>query len=302
MEQCFKYPCTENIIGIRGVCQSPFDYYLDDIGISLKMVAKGTDEKWKNARELINRKIDLAWQEVFSDVKIKGKNISGDIIFQGDTGTNAGTSPLPYNGENFTLTLSKDCKLATMFLNGVYLFGNGTNVIVTINDVVYTVGTLVDVAYISVNEYAESFNVTMEGDDLELFSFRRSTSRYITMQGNKGISFDYMITCTNEKWICKFVKQLAKAALYKAGAMIWKEVDGSNVWNELIELKRDSAITEMAWLDSSYNLLKYDPATTDQYRPKGLYQIEIEKIQLPEPTGCGCCLKCDGDNYVLTLP
>lgn len=297
--------CCNDLIGIKNLCESEETlYYLDDVGISLKTVAKGTDERYANAKEMVNRAISLAWKEVFKDVRIKGQKLD-KILFNGESGYfNNTLSTFLENSE--TIKVSTKCKLAEMTVNCFDLSGEGQ---ATVN--FYSDGVLIktweDFEFDGTHNfevYADGKEITIEIiGDVELYEIDNLFSSYVE-NGLKYAQLDYVVKCSPKNHLCIFAKDLAPAALYKAAAIIWKNIKDGNRWNEFIELKRgaDDAVTELAWLDSSYNLLKYDPAATEQYKPKGMYQLELEKIDIPEPKGCKCCLECKGDKMIFSIP
>ena len=54
-----------DVIGVKGVCNKTYPYYLDSLGISLSKAAKLADSSMVTARELIDESINDAWGFVF---------------------------------------------------------------------------------------------------------------------------------------------------------------------------------------------------------------------------------------------
>ena len=50
-----------DVIGVRGMCNKTYPYYLDTLGISLPKAAKLADSASVNAKTLIEEAIDSAW-------------------------------------------------------------------------------------------------------------------------------------------------------------------------------------------------------------------------------------------------
>ncbi len=297
--------CCNNLIGIKNLCDFEETlWYLDDIGISLKTVAKGTGDNYTNAQDMVNRAITLAWDEVFNDAVVSGNSIN-KILFDDVSGYHNETlTAVVSNTESFEI--QKRCKLAEAVVGCFTISGEGTA-----SKIQYIVdGVLIkewnDEEISGVHHYEVQASgllhqIVIVGDDLDLFEVDNIANSYIN-NALKYVQFEFYIQCNPKIHLCKFAKELSKAALYKAGAILWKQLKDSNRWNEIIEIRRDDAVAQMAWLDNTYNLLKYDPADTANYNPKGMYQLEIEKINIPMPKYCGCCLECKGDKIVIALP
>jgi hypothetical protein len=66
--------CYDNLVTVRNLCDSATNtlFYLDDLGISLKGAAAVADERNVTGRQLIERKIAQAWEQVYSDISFDG--------------------------------------------------------------------------------------------------------------------------------------------------------------------------------------------------------------------------------------
>jgi hypothetical protein len=295
--------CCKNLIGIKNLCESEETlYYLDDIGISLKTVAKGTDERYTNAKAMVERVLELAWDEVFDDALVGGKTLT-NILFD-DVSGYFNTDLVAVTTHTDSFEIQKRCKLAEATVGCFVLQGEGIATVQYFVD-----GELIKEwedfefdgkHYFEVQSSGLKHEIVIDGT-VDLYEVDNVPNAYIN-NALTYTTFEFYVKCNPKVHLCKFAKTLAKAALYKAGAMMWKQLREGNRWNELIEIKREDAVAQMAWLDSTYNLLKYDPAQTETYKPKGMYQNEIKKINIPEPKYCACCLKCEGDSIVIALP
>lgn len=312
--------CTDNIVSIRGLCDdTPALYYLDDIGLSLVTAAKAADEKYANGKQLVQRMIDLAWDDIFQDVLIDGfqanKVLNADTIGVYTTDTESGTG---YKGLTFTL-YDDDCGLLRFFLASVTLkiATGGHTIIRIISDGVTTElynGTPDNNTTITkyFNDWVEDgFQVQVLMDNITVYTSTATTtdcdcreSTHYTYTGDtSGLQVSMQVKCDKERYLCQFIRQLGKPALYKAGAKIWKVIKDTNRFNDLMNIKKDDAVMQMAWLDSTYNLLKYDPNFDNKHYAIGMYQQELAKLKIPVPD-CRCCLECEEPNqYVsVTLP
>lgn len=308
--------CTDNIVSIRGLCDdTPALYYLDDIGIGLTTVAKSTDEKYANGKQLVRRMIELAWDDVYQDILIDGfqanKVLNADTVGVYTTDTEAGTG---YKGLTFTLQ-NNDCQLLRFYLASVTLkvATGGHTIIQVISDGVTTQlyngtpGNDVIITKYFNDWVADGFQVQVLMDNITVYTSTATTtdcdceSSYYSYTGDtSGLQIAMQVRCDKEEYLCQFVRQIGKAVLYKAGARIWKEIKDSNRFNDLVNVKKEDAVVQMCWLDSTYNLLKYDPNFEAKHYAKGMYQLELEKIKIPVPD-CLCCLECEENNQYVTV-
>lgn len=316
--------CYDGIISIRGLCSTEnAKIYLDEYGISLFTAASAADEKYATGRRLIEAKIKQAWEQVYRDVQFAGLEVNKILneVIVGKVGDNELTGVTGFKGQKYTL--NKYCKLSRFYLYKVsvaFKTGGATSVKLVqngVDTVIYT-GTPAndDTVEIVVNDFVEDgFKIMVDTTDATVYSgTNHITNLHFealkfsvestdgTLKGqNFGIVAELQVRCSKDNYLCRFNDLLAPAAAYKAAAMFWKEIKDSNRFNDLLEIKKDDAVAEMAWLDSSYNLLQYDPAVDRTYAPKGMYQKELDKINIPVPA-CSCCLECNKDRYEMVLP
>lgn len=314
--------CYENIISIRGLCQQDNAmYYLDDIGISLLMAAKTADEKYGTGKKLIEAKIKQAWRDAFNDITFHGLE-ANKVLNDVTAGSISVASVAPFDAfRGVKFTMDKDCILSRFFLHKVTLsvkIGGATKIVLRDSGIEYEIynGTIGNDEIIEVvtNRYmSDSFQILADNKEIEVYSSLPNITcncrdrLHFTINGTSytselyGITADIQVRCDKDKYLCKFVDKIGQAVLYKAAALIWKDVNDSSRLNDYLVIKKEDAIAEMAWLDSTYNLLKYDPAVENNYTPKGMYQKELEKLNIPVPK-CPCCMECKSDGYTMVLP
>lgn len=311
--------CFDGIISIRGLCTTDSaKYYLDDIGIGITLAAKAADDKYRTGKNLIEAKINQAWEAVVKDIKIKDfkfDKVLNDTIV-GESGEDSLAASAEFRGQKFTL--NKGCKLVKFFIHKVsvcVVTGGETTIKIktaTGETEIYS-GTLEDntTTEIVVNELFPDFQILVDNTNIEVCSGKNTFDcscehRHFTVTGHDGTSENYGITtdlqvrCDLTDYLCKYADKLAYAVQYKAAALIWKEIRDTNRMNNILDMQSDKAVAEMAWLDSSFNLLQYDPATDSNYTPKGMYQKELEKINIPIPK-CKCCMECESDSYSYSI-
>jgi len=310
--------CWDNIIGIRGLCENEeYKYYLDDYGIGLKQLSKTADDKFISGKKLFKTKLNQAWESVFKDFKFNGfkSNKILNTISVGNFTENE-LQFIGFKGIKFTLL---KCELTSFYLNKIYLYvkqGGTTIVKIKVNGVETelfngTVGND-EVLELSVRDYISSdFEILVDGTNISVYDGTTSYNCdcnliYFNVSGglNYGLKVDLQVRCNPYDYLCNYVDLLAEAVIYKLSALLWKEALDSNRFNDFLNIKlgesNSNAITQLAWLDNTYNLLKYDINSTNN-KQKGMYQFELEKISIPTPD-CKCCLDCEGSSYRIVLP
>lgn len=319
--------CYDGLISIKGLCQEDDNvlYYLDDIGISLVMAANIVDPNYGTGKRLIEAKIEQGWKEVLKDIQYNGMNankiLNDDIV--GVNTTDALTANASFRGMSFALDTS--CKLARFYISKVVLSvsgGGATTVRLTegtTNTTIYT-GTPADDSEteIVLNQYVGNFTISADNTNIEVLSGSTITDEYSrtgcctgteyytvtstdTAGQNYGITVYLQVRCDKDRHSCKFVDKIASAARYKIAALIWDTARNSNAFNDLLNIKKSEAVVNLAWLDSTYNLLKYDPSADASYKPQGMYQKELKLLNLPVPK-CRCCLDCVNEKMNISLP
>lgn len=307
--------CYDGLISIRGLCgQDNALKYLDELGISLKFAADAADVSYKNGKDLINTLIEEGWKDTFNDIQIKGMN-ANKILNEVEIGENSTEELSASSGfHGFSVSLDENCNLTRFYISKIELkvkTGGSTSVkLIQGNDseVIWS-GTPEDesTTEIILNEYVDDFTVQVNTTNVEVYSgtttFDNCCHQYFTVSGseNYGLTVHLQVRCDKDKYLCKFADKIAPAAYYNIGAKFYKAVKDTTRFNDLIEYKKESVVTMLAWLHSDYNLLAFDPATTVTYSPKGMYQKELAKLNIPLPK-CKCCLEYQGDSYTMNIP
>lgn len=319
--------CYENIISIRGLCSTDTaKYYLDDYGISLFMAANTADEKFTSGKKLIETIINQGWQQTFTDLKIKGLD-ANKILNEATVGKVTETELTGVTGfKGQKYTLNKYCKLSRFYVYKIavnFKTGGATSIKTNqsgVEKTIYT-GTVAadDIVEVTVNEYMlDGFKILVDTTEATVYSgtnyIKNCTENMVqftvestdgTLKGqNFGIAAEVQVRCDTTNHLCKFADLIAReAAIYKISALFWNISNDSNRLNDYLIIKKEDAIAKMAWLDSSYNLLQYDPAAEKTYAPKGMYQKGLLKFGevIPVPN-CPCCLECRQDRYQMVLP
>ena len=110
--------CTKNIIGYKD-CNKAFRYYLDDYGISLNSASKVNDDKFTNAKAMLDTIISQSWKETFNDITFDGmqaNKILNDVTYGMSESVNDFTGT-----KTVTLTKDDDCELGEFYLSSFTL-------------------------------------------------------------------------------------------------------------------------------------------------------------------------------------
>jgi hypothetical protein len=294
--------CFENLVGIRGGCNSDVaPFLLDNIGISLKMLGYAKDERFLNHTDYFNKMHEMAWTTVLNDVNLNGIGFdNGKVLHDTTNGTFNGSYTAII--EPILIEITDRCKYATLMINKVSLYISAEigGTISFNEEVVYTATAKLtqQKVEILVNDTYDSLEITFSGVT-SLGLVNNSNNIYANV-GDNAI-FSYFVMCDNQKILCKFAKIIAPAVLIKLAAIIYHDIYISGRWNEFIELKRETAVAEMARLDSTYNYLAYDVNNSEK---DGEYQRILKTIKITSSaTPCPCCQSCKGKtSYVYAIP
>ena len=311
MNECFK-----NIVGIKGLCDvENYKFWLDDIGISFVSAVKTVDSKFNTGANLVNRKIEQAWNEVFKDLTVQGFNFN-KVLCESELVGNGDIEVLTNDTKVIIVSKSID-RMTSVTFNNVQFSGAGQYTL-TISDGIesftytgedsrLTIGNkffgkriIVSITYLSAN------NRTIKSED----SCCNNTCNLSIDSDNNtyGLSFSAQEVCDFENYFCKYVNIIGDAVLYKAGALILKELVDSDRINDFKIVKEQDLWTRISYLDSSLNLYAYQnqviQSSTSTVEVKdGRYQIELARLNkiLPKPKD-KYCLTCVGSSYQITLP
>lgn len=321
--------CYDNLVTVRGLCDTATNslYYLDDLGISLKGAAAVADERNITGRQLIERKIAQAWEEIYSNISFDGYK-AGSIVWGGEVGSNTTDGGYEATGggfKGFTFTIYDNCPLAMFYLHKVTVCYEDSSPADTLQvrlidgDSEYLYNAAAPeggTTEILVNRWidSQSFQILVNTDDLPVCVGTASTplcspcNEYMTFSAddgkNWGLKVDMSLMCKPDRHLCRYNGILAKAAWYKAAALIYKEFLMSTRINDYLTIKagenNQEVLTQMAWLDSDINLFNFDAEGRKSY-PDGMFQKEMAKIKVPLPP-CTCCIECRGNGYSISIP
>ncbi len=304
--------CYDNIVGIRGLCDSPsVRYYVDDWGVSLKTAANIADEKYITGKRLFESKRKQAWEYLLQDVILKGyknDNIlkSFSIHSKGDTVVNAtGT---------ISIDFTDNCELTGVFIDSIVanVQTAGTLAIEINNIPVYSDTLAAGVYTIAVGRVfskALTIDITgtavMNGGNADYYNDGVIGCYSVGQTYGLSITGDYR--CMIEQYICRFPDKIGMALAIKTAALITKEMLTTAKLAEILFVKdRQELITELASLDSSENLYAYDDKAFVGGQPivkPGKYQNQIEYINrvIPVPK-CRCCMEAVRSSYNISIP
>jgi hypothetical protein len=318
--------CYDNLVTVRNLCDSATNtlFYLDDLGISLKGAAAVADERNVTGRQLIERKIAQAWEQVYSDISFDGYK-AGSIVWGANVGENTTGYEATGGGyKGMTFTIEDNCPLAMFYLHKVTLcYEESSPDLLQIRLIDGDTEFLFNATHtggskeVLVNRWItnQEFQIQVNTDDIAVCAGVLTTgdcqpckTSYVTVQSdegkNWGLQVEVSLMCKPDRHLCKYNGFLAKAAWYKAAALIYKEFLMSTRINDYLTIKsgenNQEVLTQMAWLDSDVNLFNFDAEGRKSY-PDGMYQKEMAKIKVPLPS-CMCCLECRGNSYNLSIP
>lgn len=277
-----------DVIGVKGVCNKTYPYYLDSLGISLSKAAKLADSSMVTARELIDESINDAWGFVFSDLRADGFNVNGvqktKETFFTDEYVSEGT---------YTFEVDRKCDIEQVFVGKLKVNVSGLlDVVLTAN--IDGVNTTVFDDTLTDETLTVNFDNSYTADKIT-YTLVASGSGTLQKTSDGGVmKIDSYVFCAEKLFYCKYWSYLVNAVMYKASANILNSSLFSDRYNDLIVYKKDEIAIRIAQLDSSLNVLP----TEARIGTKGLYQLEIIKIndklkEIVKQSYCTCCFKCD---------
>lgn len=276
----------KDVIGVRGICDTTYPYYLDSLGVSLNKAAKLSDSATLTARGLISESINLAWEDVLSDLRIDGFKVNGIQSTVKDSYTDITVA----NG-TYLKTIYRSCDIEKIYLSNIRLKTTGSgNVYVSI--IADGVETLVYDSTLNNETLTATIETEFNTDEVTI---KVISDVALTGSTGGGVALlDYFTKCDENLFLCKYWSYLVKAVMYKATAHILNSSLFSDRYNDLVVYKKDEIALRVAQLDSSFNLLSRE----NRINTKGLYQLEIEKIndklkEIVKQSYCTCCFTCD---------
>lgn len=277
------YKCKD-VIGVRGLCDTTYPYYLDSMGISLAKASKIADSSHITGKNLIDEAVEFGWEQVFKDLRIDGFMVNGvrNILKQ-----NLGTELKDLG--TYTTTLSRDCDIEYIFLNNISIQVSGE------------VTALVSIIYNGVETIL--YNDVLEDEELRVnidgqFNTDEIVLKVVASGSGKLydgiIGYDGYTMCSEQLFYCKYWNYLVQAVMMQATVYILNNTFFSDRYNDFSVYKKEEAVIRISQLDSNYNLLNAE----NRINKKGLYQIEIERInsklkEIVKQSYCTCCFECD---------
>jgi hypothetical protein len=292
--------CTLNIIGYRN-CDREFRYYLDDYGISVLSGSKVVDDKFVNAKQMIDTLISQSWTETINDITFDGmqaNKILNDVTFgymdHNDSFT--GTK---------TVIFTKDqiCELGSFYLSqlNLYVKESGLTTVQLIQ------GTVVSELYhntpeddtiieIAINDFVSDefqIKVITEGvvwlgsDNVEC---RCEDRVYYTVESDViPFVLTFQVRCNKLVHLCKYVDLIAPIVINKVLGKYWFKVHTTDVFSNFVNSNIEKAVSMMVYYDSNYiNLVDTERNPNEK---NGQYQLSLNKLNIPKPT-CKCCMEC----------
>lgn len=299
-----------NIIGIKGLCNTDTSnmLLLDNEGVSLKVLSRGADESYANAKLMFNELLQYAWLQVLSDYRFgerkgyKIKQIYKPITVQGvvNTGITSVQSLVNYN-------YTDECNITQIFVNHLILHvKTGGITTVKVNGIVYYSGSVANnqILQIPINSNI-GYTFAIDVDLTNITVYGGTNYGDLSTDGYNGINVTYTIKCDIESYLCQYADVLKYAVYYKLLGIIWYRLANTSRLNDFIDIKIGEkgvdAMFKASLYDSLYNEMKNDPSAVNK-GGQGRYQLEMDKVngQIPLPE-CKCCLECTSDKIITIL-
>lgn len=302
--------CFEGLVGMRNVCGgSETIYYLDDIGISLNMASKAVDSKYINGSEMVTRKLQQAWREALNDVTLQGFELKKVICDKTYGRTSWNTSTLTNGTGVITLTRVGSPDQTSIYIGSIIVDGSGVFTL-TINDGETSFNYIGSEDVVNVRKTFSgkvvtitiSYTTVKSGTlgVLESLCNCAGCDVIATGSANFGLRLDVQQVCDRELYLCRYAELIAEAVMYKAGALILKELMDTDRVNDFLIMKETNLLVNMAYLDSLLNIT----AIEEGKKPNdGKYQQVMARIskEVAAPKK-SCCVTCKGGSYNISLP
>ena len=275
-----------DVIGVRGICDKEYQYYLDNLGISLNKAAKLADSAFLNGKNLIDNSIKMAWDSVLNDIRVDGFKISGVSRTQKDVFTNATSSETLHN-----VTINRGCDLQYIYINSISVKSSDVG---HVKISIYVNGGFIVLYDGSINNETVLIKLDAKFNSDSIVAVVETDVSLNTTQNNTAVAFDYYTMCSEELFLCKYWIYLINAVMYKAAANILNASLFNDRYNDFIIYKKENIALRVAQLDSTLNLLNNE----NKIDKKGLYQLELENINsklsgVIKNMLCSCCFECD---------
>jgi hypothetical protein len=302
--------CFDGIVGMRNVCGgSTAKYYLDEIGISLKTAAKTVDSKYVKGSDLVNAKIAQAWRDTLNDVVLGGFEFK-KVVCEKTYGRRNHEGSTLVNGTGSVMLTRVGYQDQTSIYIGSIDVENDGQYTITVSDGFDTFTATTDTDTVNVRKAFNGKTITVTIDYLEVYSGQlgelssecncAGCGVYATGDQNYGMRFDVQQICDKEAYLCRYAELLGEAVMYKAGALLLKELMDTDRVNDFTIMKEGNLLVNMAYLDSSLNMFQYEeskPVTDGKYQ-QVMARLNRE-IVAPKKS---CCVVCKGGSYSISLP
>lgn len=292
--------CTTNIISYKS-CGVASKFYLDDYGLSLNSASKVNDDKFTNAKEMLNKIISQSWSETFDSVTFDGFNankILNDVTYGEMTFEDSFTGT-----KEVTFTLDKTCLLGSFYLSqqNIYIKTGGLTTVTLIEGTTETElysdetedNTIVELAINSFVSDTFKLRIITEGEIWTGIGSSECTcnsSQYYSVSATDSMfpfTLTFQVRCNKLVHLCKYVDLLAPIVIAKILGKYWFKLHTTDVFSNYVNSEKDKAIPMMAYYDSEYLSL----TNNDDSKILGQYQILLSKLNIPKPT-CKCCMEC----------
>ena len=308
--------CFDGVVGMRNVCgDATAIYFLDDIGISLKTAAKTVDSKYIKGADLVGAKIQQAWRDTLNDVMLGGFEFK-KVACEKTYGRRSFDYNILTNGTGvITLKRVGSPDETSLYIGSIQVQNDGDYTI-TITDGFDTFTATQDTQTVNVRRSFIGKVVTITIDYLEVYSgILGEISSVCNCAGcgiyaeggyNYGMTFDVQQVCDRDAYLCRYSELLGEAVMYKAAALLLKELMDTDRVNDFTIMKEGNLLVNMAYLDSSLNIYQYDDKAFVGGKPivaDGKYQQVMARINrtivAPKKS---CCVVCKGGSYSISLP
>lgn len=303
--------CITSKIGVKGLCDNvDYSILLDNYGISLKKIAATAPASISSAKEYLQALINDGVNETLLRIRFDGVEI-GKIISSFQVGGLTDTN-LTFSGDK-ALTFETLCTTTAYYLDGVWLYGNGTTDLkISIDGNVTNYGNYVVAGkkYVSLGLTITepTFQIIVNGNDFTAKEVSMANyvnycckDMYFTPIENfsYGVLPNISLRCDLTNYYCQFADLIANAAKFKVIAKILHSIKYTDRLNEYVLFKDTDKIYElMSFYDSEFNMAYLNGDLTKS--PKGQFQISMDSLNIPKPE-CTCCKPICKERYQFAL-
>ena len=293
--------CTQNIIGYRS-CGTVFKYYLDDYGISLNSASKVNDDKFVNAKDMLDKIISQSWSDTFRDITFDG--MDANKILNDVTVTDMDYSDSFTGTKTVSFSLDNDCELGSFYLSqlNVYVKESGLTTVqliqgTTVSELYYDTPDDNTIIELAINDFvANDFEIKVITEGVVWIGSDNSECRcegvqwYTITQDDNVLPFTltFQVRCNKLVHLCKYVDLIAPIVINKILGKFWFKIHTTDTFTNYVNSERDRAVSMMVYYDSDYRSI-IDSEVSN--KAEGQYQISLNRLNIPKPT-CKCCMEC----------